>query len=153
MNRIKNIHLVTDEKIKEELEHRAFFSQRFARVEFKIKSLTDDEIVIRVTQGKNPSGNFFDKKRLIEIVNENFSPYFPSHKIIAHATPYKEPKTEVVTPEWIQEKKKKHKLTLKQMCEDLGIAKGDVSANVSGLKPLSNRTKAMFYYYFKFLEK
>lgn len=150
MNRIKNIHLITDDQIRQELEDRALLHQRHARIEFKVVSLCDKEITIRITQGDNPNGNFADKKRLIEIAKETFSPYFPDYKIFVHATPYKEPVISIVSPEWLQKSKRELNISQKEICKDLGLSKSDVSVAISGLRPMSNRTKAMFYYYFKY---
>lgn len=46
-----------------------------------------------------------------------------------------------------------HNINQAQICKDLSYNKGDLSAYLSGLKPLPTSRAKAFYYYFKSFEK
>lgn len=154
-NIIKNIHKIrdflSDEQLKE-LDEIAFIHQRFARVFFKILKVENNVIRIEVKQEKSPHDNYFDVKRLTEIADEVFATYLTNFTIHKVPLPYKESPIEVVTPQWIKEKMNTHKIGNKKLVNDFGISKSEISAMINEHTIMSNRSKAMFFYYFKYIE-
>ncbi|GIM60548.1 hypothetical protein CAPN008_05980 [Capnocytophaga canis] len=154
-NIIKNIHKIrdylSDDELKE-LNEVAFMHRRFSRIYFKILKVDDDLIRIEVKQEKSPHNNYFEVKRLTEIVQETFAKFFPKHAIQKVPLPYIESPVEVVTPQWVKDKMNKHKIGSKKLVEDFGVAKSEISAMINEHTSMSNRSKAMFYYYFKYIE-
>lgn len=151
MNIIKNIHLIRNllnDKQLESLENSGLNFRRFARITFKILKVEVDTITIEVRQSKNPNGNYADKKRLIEIVNEVFKPYFLNYKLHKHPKVYTPAPAEFITADWIKKQMQKHKVGNKKLVQDLGIAKAEVSAMINGHVEIGIRTKGLFYYYF-----
>ena len=129
------------------LNARVAAHSRYSNIEFKILEQTDSKMVLRITQGKNHSGNYFDNKRLSEIGKELFEG-IREWKIITRPIPYTPIPTDVVTVEWIEDKVAKHGLKTKDLANALGIDANTVSAYRHGLKTLTAPVKAAFYYYF-----
>jgi len=143
--------IVTPEQL-EKLEFGAKLHRRHSRIEFKIISAAEDEIIVEVRQGKSPNGNHFEAARLIEITREWISPFADQ---IVHVRPivYKAAVVDVVNSDWILAEMQRNKISLKKLCSDTGVDKTSMSAYVNGLKPLSQTVKSMFYYYFASLGK
>jgi len=150
MTDIKNIHLVNDLEpdVIEKMNYAAVMHRKHSRITFKIVEYSATEIIIRVVQDKNPNGNQFEQKRLIEIVHETFDQFFPGRKIKVHPIPYSESPVDQVDSKWIEEKMLATGTKLKDIAKDTGLNKTQLSALVNGQKPLSQVTKALFYYYF-----
>ncbi len=156
MSVIKNIEALTflDAQQTETLEQRALLHRRFSNIEFKVLEYVDN-VVIRVTQGKNHSGNQFDNKRLHEITVELFEGIAlpDGAKLQTRPIPYKEAPTEVVTSEWLQNEFASAGVSLKQVADDTGIDITSLSAFRAAKKPISGVTKAALFYYFKWLKE
>jgi len=154
---IKNLHklknVITDEQINQ-LEHSAMMHQRYAWIFFKVirVDIVNKILTIEVRQENTPYKNFADKKRLTEIVEETFGRFFEGWQIHKAPLPYTPSPAEVVTAEWIKQQMQRYKIGAKKMVEDLGVAKSDISAMINEHKAMGGRTRAMFYYYFKFIE-
>lgn len=104
MTVLKNIHKLEgllSEKDRKKLAHGAKLHKRHSWIEFKVKSIEDDKIIICTTQGKSPADNYAHKKTLILRTRELFDKFIMDKQIIVHATPYKKPPPDDVTPEWI----------------------------------------------------
>lgn len=147
-NLIKNIHLITDVEASSKLEALATYHNRFSRITFKIVEVNHKSITIKVIQNKSPHENYATSKRLIEITRDLFSPFFDGLRIVVNAIPYNPPPIHVVDGKWISKKMKEYRVTTKDLVHDTGIAKAEISSLTSGLRPLSDRTKGLFYYYF-----
>ena len=154
-NIIKNIHrlkdILSDEQIID-MEASALSYRRFARIYFKILQIDQvkKELFVKVWQEKNPHGNQLEKKDLNERAKTLMSRYLSDYTIHTNPIPYQEAPPEIVTPQWIQTQMNKHKIGNKQLVQNLGIAKAEISALINGHVDMSMRTKAMFYYYFEF---
>ncbi len=129
------------------LEQDAQLHKRYSNIEFKILNATNNAIAIEVRQGRHLSENYATQKRLTEIVHETFD--VCGKKIDAMPVIFQKSKTEIVTPEWINEKMNKDGIKLKQIVEDTGVDKTNLSAWANGKRPMSQVAKAMLYYYFK----
>lgn len=156
MSVIKSIELLSaiiSQSSVETLEQRALLHRRFSNIEFKILSVKDGALTIRVVQGKSPSNNQFDGKRLNDIANELFEGVdLPDIKAIyVRPIQYSPSPTEVVNAEWIRQQFERTGISLKQAGIDLGVDPNTLSAYRAGLKPLSGITKAALFYYFKSL--
>jgi len=86
------------------LEQRAQLHRRYSSLEFKVLECTTDKLVVRVVQDKSHAGNYFDQKRLVEIVRETFADLGAWSTVLARPIPYQPPVTEVVTTAWIKKK-------------------------------------------------
>ena len=156
-NIIKNLHklkgLLSEEQL-ERLEGSAILHRRYSHIFFKVLEInTDDKILnVQISQEKSPSDNYADGKRMVDIVEETFRPYFEGWQIRKVTYPYIQSPAEEVTPEWIQERMNRYKIGNKQLVSDLGIAKAEISALINGHREMGIRTKGLFYYYFKYKE-
>ncbi|MDJ1470339.1 hypothetical protein [Xanthocytophaga flava] len=139
---LKRLNLSNEEN--ERLENLATMQKRYSNITFEV--LDKDTPTIKVKQGKTFQKVYFDQKRLIEIAKETFEPFVD--KIHVHATEYVESPIEVVKPEWIGKEMNQLKIKLKDMVPELGVEKAELSAMINGHRPISQRSKAMFYYYF-----
>lgn len=148
---IKNLHLLGEipADTMAALEVSGLNYKRFSSIFFKIIKYGNGECTIEVKQEKSFYKNYADQKRLIGIVHEVFDGLLPNIKIIVHASPYVEPVTDIVTPEWIRHNMTENHIRLKDIANETGIDKAQLSANISGDRELSQPVKAMFYYYFK----
>lgn len=152
---IKNINYLTwlEESEKLRLEQSALAHQRFSNITFKIIAVNENDVTIAIFQGKSFQENHFDIKRLVEIAKENFTPFIVNKKILVQPSPYKPSPVEVVNSEWITAQMSRYHIALKQLAIDTGINKSSLSSVITGQKPLSDPMRAMFYYFFKGLEK
>lgn len=151
MAELKNIHLLGDSinsKELEMMEQAALMHRRHSAISFKIIDWEPEKVVIQISQSKSSSGNYFDLKRLIEIVHETYDRFFPNKIVMVHPIPYKESKADIVTVKWINDKMLTTGTKLKDIIDDTGLNKSQLSAIINGIKPLSQPMKALFYYYF-----
>lgn len=147
---IKNLDLIKDlttaENIKK-LEIGALQHRKFARITFKILSVAEKVIHIHTVQTKSPHENHADENRLILRTKELFLHFFPDYEIAVSATPYQANQTQKVTPEYIREAMTNYDIKVKDIVDETGIDKSNVSAWVNGTRPMSQPVRAMFYYY------
>lgn len=105
---VKNADLLQiDPASLQTLDTRASLHRRYSAIEFKVIEATGAAAVIRITQHKSHSGNFFDAKRLVEITHETFDDLLPGRTIHVRPLPYKAPPTDVVTADWVKKKSMK----------------------------------------------
>jgi hypothetical protein len=155
MAQIKNIHLLNNQVKQidlDRMEHAALQHKRYSNLDFKIVEYGPKKLIIQIAQGKNAGGNYFDKKRLIEIVHETFDRFFKDHKIHVHPIEYIDSKANKVDSKWIQDKMLSGEIKLKEIAADTGIDYTQLSSLVSGDRPLSQPMKALFWYYFSYKE-
>lgn len=131
----------------EKIELAAMMHGRHSNITFKFVSLDSNSVTIKVIQGKSAAGNYQNKKRLIEIVHETFDSFFPGKKIHVQPVPYEESPVDKVNAEWIQKKMLDSGTRLKDIAKETGIEQTQLSAAINGGRPLSQVTKAMFYFY------
>lgn len=131
------------------LESRAHLHRRYSSIEFKILEADATHIVVRITQDKSFTGNYFDTKRLVEIAHETFDDLANGRAVHARPVPYQIPPTNVVTSDWIKKKVQESGKKIKEISHELGVDANTISAYKNGSKPLSGVVQAMFYYYFQ----
>ena len=147
---VKNIHLIeeltTSENIAK-LKVGALQYRKFARITFKVLSVADKVMHIHTVQTKSPHENHADEARLILRTKELFLHFFPDYEIVVTAVPYQGNPTEKVTPEYIREAMNSYDIKVKDIVDETGIDKSNVSAWVNGTRSMSQPVRAMFYYY------
>ncbi|WP_353719768.1 hypothetical protein [Dyadobacter sp. 676] len=147
---VKNIHLIknltTPENIAK-LEAGALQHRKFSRITFKILSRESNKLVIQTVQTKSPHENYADEETLIQRTRELFLKFFPDYEIVVNASIYQENPTQQVTPEYIREAMTNYHIKVKDIVDDTGIDKSNVSAWVNGTRAMSQPVRAMFYYY------
>jgi hypothetical protein len=150
MAQLKNIHLLDDIKQSDldKIEFAAVQHKRYSNIDFKIVEYSPKKVIIQASQGKNAGSNYFDKKRLIEIVHETFDRFFKDKKIHVHPIEFVESRANQVDAKWIQDKMLKTGCKLKNIANDTGIDYTQLSSLVSGDRALSQPMKALFWYYF-----
>lgn len=147
---IKNIHLIKDLATSEnirKLEIGALQHRKFARITFKVLSVQEGILAIQTIQTKSPHENHADEERLILRTKELFLHFFPEYKIEVTAIPYQANPTERVTPEYIREAMNSYDIKVKDIVDETGIDKSNVSTWVNGTRSMSQPVRAMFYYY------
>ena len=128
------------------LEHRAEQHRRFSSIEFKVVEVRQDAVVLLIRQGRSHAGNYFDTRRLIEILRETFGDLVGDRKIEPRPYPYRPSPPDVVDAAWLQAQRGQR--PIKEIAHDLGVDANTVSAYIGGKKPLSGVVRAMFWYYF-----
>lgn len=135
----------------EQLQQGALQHRKFSRIVFKVLSVSEKEIRIETRQSKNPNGNHFDQKILIERTKELFGRFLGTEwKINVVPVVYKESAAEQVTPAYVRHYMTELKIKAKDISSDTGIDKTNISTWVNGEREMSQSIKAMFYYYFAF---
>jgi hypothetical protein len=151
MNKLKNLHLlegIVKPSDLNKMEHAADMHHRYSNITFKIVEVNDKIVRLQAAQGKSAAENYADKKRLIEIVNETFGRFFSDRKILVNPIPYKEPEVNQVNPEWINKMMLGSGVKLKEITEETGLNYSYLSSLINGNEPISQVTKAFFWYYF-----
>lgn len=147
---IKNIHMIKALTASEniiKLEAGALQHRKFSRITFKILALDNNTLEIQTVQAKSPHKNYGDEETLILRTRELFSKFFPDYEIVVTAIPYQENPTEQVTPEYIRTAMTNYHIKVKDIVDETGIDKSNVSAWVNGTREMSQPVRAMFYYY------
>lgn len=151
MNTIKNIHklagIVPAADI-EKLETGAAMHLRHANISFKIIKIFDNELHVLAEQGRHLSENYADKNTLVTRARELFEKFIPGKTIYIHAVPFVESPVNIVDPGWISKQMLNKGIKLKDITKDSGLNNTQLSAVISGDKPLSQIMKAFLYYYF-----
>jgi hypothetical protein len=152
MAQLKNVHLLNDfrEADIDKMEHAALQHKRYSNIEFKIVEYSPRKVIIQIAQGKNAGGNYFDKKRLIEIVHETYDRFFKDKKVHVHPIEYVQSQANSVDSKWINDQMLQSGIKLKDMVDDTGIDKTQLSSLISGNRPLSQPMKALFWFYFSY---
>jgi hypothetical protein len=147
MSTILNIHkLNLSETDIANLDRSAGMYAANSRISFKVLRIDEDELIIEVRQDKNIKESYLSKKELIDRAKNLFTHFFPNHKIHVRPQPYEHPEVDIVDTEWILDRMNKTNTSIKDIVSKTGIDKGNVSNYVNGNKPLSQISKAMFYY-------
>lgn len=151
MNTIKNIHKISgllspDDLFK--LNAGANQHLKHSNIAFKILSVSDNDITIQTAQGKSFSENYTDAKTLIERTKQLFGQFF-KQDIHVHAVSHVDAPVEIVTHDWINKQMLANRIKLKDIVNDTGIDKANISGYINALRPMSQPVKAMFYYYFE----
>lgn len=60
--------------------------------------------------------------------------------------------TEHITKEWLSNEMKKLGLSPESLAKEINVTPSDIYNYLSGLKPLSGRTKTLLHYFFSYLE-
>lgn len=150
-NTVKNIHLLNltpDQK--ERLEVGAKLYKRNANIVFKIIENNADELIIKVTQGKNAMEKYLSKNELIQRANSlmnSFSDAVNFNKIIVHPTPFQPHPASAITPEYLKIEFQKRNLRIKDVQLATGLETSNISAWLNHKREMSNITKAMFHFY------
>lgn len=150
MAEFKNLHLLTDIDAGDidKMEAAALLHRRHSGITFKIVDYEPKKVTIQVVQGKSTAENYFPAKRLIEIVHETFDRFFTGKKVMVHPVPYVQNPVSNVDAAWINKKMLENNVKLKDIVADTGLNKTQLSAIINDKKPLSQVTKALFYFYF-----
>lgn len=155
MAELKNIHQlegVLPADVLNKIEAGALLNRRHASIIFKIKEVDADKksITIQVVQEKNSLDKYLTTKELVNRTLDFFEKFFHGWAIHAHATPYAEPVVNEVTDGWLRKVMKDNNINVKTIVADTGIDKTNISAWVNGKRPMSQITKSLLYYYFKY---
>ncbi len=151
MSTIKNIHqlagIIPAADI-DKLDAGAALHLRHSNISFKIIKAFNDEVHVRTEQGKHLSENYATTQTLVTRTRELFERFFPGKTIYVHPVPYAEPVVNQVDAAWINKKMLDKGIKARDIVNDTGLNKPYVSSLINGKAPLSQITKAFFYYYF-----
>jgi len=152
MNVIKNRRLIEDLLSKDQLDRLelgAAMHKRHSRVHFKIVEVADNYVSVQTEQTKSPAKNYLLVKELEERTKSLFGSFFPDKEIKVSANEYVPPTVDDVTPTWLQRKMRDTGINQAAIVRATGIDKTNISAWLSGSRPMTQPVKAMFYYMFK----
>src|SRR5690606_7761208 len=152
MNVIKNRRLIEDLLSKDQLDRLelgAAMHKRHSRVHFKIVEVADNYVSVQTEQTKSPAKNYLLVKELEERTKSLFGSFFPDKEIKVSANEYVPPTVDDVAPTWLQRKMRDTGINQAAIVRATGIDKTNISAWLSGSRPMTQPVKAMFYYMFK----
>lgn len=147
---IKNIKLIEGlipQEQLEKLDYGAALHLRNARIHFKVLEVGDDYITVQVVQTKAPAENYLSAKALSQRAKDLFGNFFPDKKVHARPATYVPPSVDHATPGWIARKLEEKGISQSDIVEFTGVDKTNISAWISGKRPMSQPVKAMFYLY------
>lgn len=133
----------------EKLDYGAQMHLRHSRIHFKVLEVGADFITVQVVQTKSPAENYLSAKELADRAKNLFGEFFPDRKIHARPNEYQPPSVDHVTPQWVKRKLEVKGLGQVDIITETGIDKTNISAWISGKRPMSQPVKAMFYYMLK----
>lgn len=128
------------------LQQRAELHRRYSSIDFKVIEARPDAVVIRIRQTASHAQNYFDTKRLVEILKETFGDLVSGRKIEPRPYTFRPAAPDVVDAAWLQ--RQRGQTPIKEIAKDLGMDPNLVSGYIAGNRPLSGVVRAMFYYYF-----
>lgn len=144
---IKNLqYLNTTPEVREELTEAAVTFKENENITFTIIAANKDLIILQINQHANTTKSYLTGKELRNIAKELFEPFFPNHIIRYGAIPYFEPKTSIVTPEWISSNLYRRSISIKGIEKTTGIERKQLKAWINGENPMGASVKAMFYF-------
>lgn len=127
----------------------------FKVTDVKHLSGTDGRTIrIQSEQVKSRDGELLTKEEITAITRSMFSrQFFP--KVIIEVDPivFSGINIAQVDADWVALKLRRAQITIKNMVDDTGIDKSNLSAWVTGTRPMSQPVKALMYYYFKNIDQ
>lgn len=148
----------------EKLEWDVRFLHPNSRIHYKIKKVTPEAVQINVSQSKiNKTGTkkqqdlrtlfidtevkYLTEDDLIKSTEKIFTKYFPKKKLDIQPYPFIVSVIEM-NPKTIQAEIKRLDIRSKDISRETGIEYTQLTALITGKRPLSQPMKALFYYYF-----
>lgn len=112
------------------------------------------KIYMQSEQIKVREGNILTKDEIKTITRGMFPRVlFPNVIIEVDCIVFTGFKITQVDADWLAAKLKRNQVTIKDMSDDMGIDKSNLSAWVTGLRPMSQPVKALMYYYFRNIDQ
>lgn len=152
MNVIKNRRLIEGLLNRDQLDRLelgAAMHKRHSRIHFKVVEVGEKHIIVQTVQTKSPAKNYLTAKELEERARSLFGSFFPDKEIWVLSNEYIPPKVDDVTPTWLQRKMRDKGINQSAIVRATGIDKTNISAWLSGSRPMTQPVKAMFYYMLK----
>jgi len=155
MSIIKEIHLLGElpEVALEKIEQAAQFQFEKNNVRFKILECSPEKVMITVKQTEFETETYFSKKELITIARSIFDKYFPGRKVVMVPLNFIESPASKIDYKWIQQKMIATDTDTNDFCAATGLSKADVNDFIHGNKRMPQHMRALFWFYFAFLEK
>lgn len=110
----------------------------------------DNAVYLKAVQKKNHADKYASQKEIADAVKSNFAE-FTDKTIHVGVQLYKVAPVDVVNPEWVKKEMQRKSIRVKHIEADFGIGRAEISAMINGHKPIGQRSKAAFFYYFKSL--
>lgn len=152
MNVIKNRRLIESLLSKDQLDRLelgAAMHKRHSRIHFKVVEVGENHLSVQTEQTKSPAKNYLSAKELEERTKSLFGSFFPAKEIWVLSNEYVPPTVDDVTPTWLQTKMRDKGINQSAIVRATGIDKTNISAWLSGSRPMTQPVKAMFYYMLK----
>lgn len=154
MAEIKNIHLLSDVSVSDldKIETAAFSKLKKSGIKLKVIENSNRKVVIEARQLKLRKGPYLSEREIEKRVLGIIDHFFAEKKVYVKAHIFKQAPSSIVDPLWINEKMVATGKKLKEIAQDTGIDYSQLSSLVNGSRGLSNVMKAMFWYYFKWVD-
>lgn len=152
MNTVKNLHYletIADESTTNKIETAAEALRVKSNITFKILEVRKSSIVVRVKQEKHQAEKYVDKKALVSHAREFFEKFLHGWKIHPQAIPYVPNPVSEIDGGWVKRQMEDLDIGVKDIVQDTGVDKTNISAWANSTRPMSQPVKAMFYYYFQ----
>ena len=127
--------------------------KRYARIYFQIISYRNDELIVKVWQMENPAQKYLTTKELVDRAKGVFEGILPKNTKL-HVRPIAFNPTDLknFSIEDVEKKMEELGLKPKDLVKGLDIDKSTVSLLLSKGRELTKSSKAMLYYFFKYME-
>lgn len=149
---IKNFNKISDLvplEMHNDLDRGANLHLRHSNIEFKVIVADDQNVQIRVTQGKSAAENYAKAGELIALTRDLFKRFLPNHLIHVHPSVYVPSPSEVVDANWINSHMLAYGVKVKDISFQTGLDKTNISAWINDKRPMSQIVKALMFNFFK----
>lgn len=163
MNTIKFLSRLSanfNKKILDNLDHAASVTVGKYNLAFKIMEVSPLEttnilkIYVQTEQLRKLNGLALDSISLTRITREMFNKHdFKNTIIDVRVIPFIPSSIDLIDADWVSKKLKWNELTIKNIADDTGIDKTNLSAWANGSRPMSHPVKALMHYYFKSIDQ
>lgn len=121
-------------------------------ISFEIVTAKSSALKVKTRQWKCTTGQPAEIPKLISLTQDLFERFVTGVPVTVHPIAYTPAIVDDVEPGWISDKMLNMGITLKDIHQDTGIDRLNLSSWINGLQPISQDVKAMFFYYFESIE-
>lgn len=121
-------------------------------ISFEIVTAKSSALKVKTRQWKCTTGHPLEIPRLISLTQDLFERFITGVPVTVHPIAYTPAVADEVEPDWISDKMLNMGVTLKDIHQDTGVDRLNLSSWIEGLQPMSQDVKAMFFYYFESLQ-
>lgn len=151
---IKNLSFITDqpEDVINEMKLISESLKISDNISLKIVEYGNSKLIIQASQAETETGLYQSQKQIIQLIHDRFDNLFDGLKIIVHAIPFLQSPADIVNDKWLNKKMLLSGKSVKMISAETGLERFQITNLLSGKIQFSKTEKALFYYYFEYIE-